>query len=116
LEGKILSGSVTLISLTSTVISVSNPRRTCNEVSNSSVIPIFAYILTKSSIPSEMINDVIKKKKKSGVTKICTKLKKNKQTTVRLTSQRGDSGMKKRPGINNVHGNIPKDKGREQRK
>lgn len=35
---------VTLISFTSTEISVSKPRRTCKEASNSSVIPIFALI------------------------------------------------------------------------
>ena len=62
---KILSCNIiTLISLTSTVISVSNPLRTCNEVSKSSVIPIFAYKIKESS-------------HKSGLTKIWTWLEKN---------------------------------------
>lgn len=83
---------ITLISFTSTEISVSKPRSTCKEVSNSSVIPIFAYI-----------------QQNKFTFRNCQHILDDTQEYqfIKFTSHLGDSGMKNRAGINIVQGKIP---------
>lgn len=75
-------------------MSASNPRRTCNEVSKSSVKPILAYVSDRNFTETNSNQNL------EGI------MQKNIDIMV-LTNHRGDSGMKNSPGISTRHGNAP---------
>lgn len=76
-------------------MSASNPRRTCNEVSKSSVNPILACVSDRNS------NETNSNQHLEGITQ-----RKN-INIMELTNHRGDSGMKNSPGISARQGNAP---------
>jgi hypothetical protein len=80
------------ISATSTEMSVSKPLKTCREVSKSSIKFIFACRQMHKNCHYRFQSDALLHIEIDHI----------------RTSHLGDSGMKNRPGINNVQGKVPK--------